>query len=456
MEIQILLNNDKTKYSQIYEQLKQAILERKLASHTKLPSKRRLAEMLNISVITVQIAYEQLQSEGYCYTIQRQGYYVSEIEEEWNYKRKEDIIARKDTSKPEQIINFKNGQVDAAVFPYKLWNRLYRRELIEKNVNSATWQGEYLLREQLSGYLQQARGLSCDPDQVYIYSGFQQQLMNVCLFFKRGTVGMEEPGFIRARSVFEQLHIPYHAVPLDEEGCCVPNIQIKLLYTTPAHQYPTGTIMSVTRRIELIQWARKQDAYIIEDDYDSEFRYKGAPIATLSHLDSSDRIIYFGTLSKTLLPSLRMSYIVIPKSLQLDFERFNTFQKSTVSKIDQLVVAKFFQEGHYSSHIAKMRTLYRNKRSCLIENINKCLGAEYKVIGDAAGLHVILQLPQRLNESIAIKLAKSIGVEIDAISPMYQHQKPSNQVIIGYGEPSMEKIQRGINLLASVWNKVKV
>ncbi|NMH74572.1 PLP-dependent aminotransferase family protein [Bacillus sp. RO2] len=455
MEIQILLNNDRTKYSQIYEQLKQAILERKLVAHTKLASKRRLAEMLNISVITVQIAYEQLQSEGYCYTIERQGYFVSEIEDDWNYKIKEDIITRKDTHKPEQLINFKNGQVDAAVFPYKLWNRLYRRELIETNVNSATWQGEYLLREQIASYLQQARGLTCAPEQVYIFSGFQQQLINVCLFFNRTTIGMEEPGFIRAKSVFEQLQIPNQAIPLDEEGCCVPNVQMKLLYTTPAHQYPTGTIMSVTRRIELIQWALKQDAYIIEDDYDSEFRYKGAPIATLSHLDSSDRIIYFGTFSKTLIPSLRISYIVIPKSLRSDFEKFNTFHKSTVSKIDQLVVAKFIQEGHYSSHIAKMRTLYRNKRSCLIEAINKYLGEEYEVIGDASGLHIILQLPQRLNESIAIKLAKSIGVEIDAISPMYQFQKPSNQVIIGYGEPSMEKIQKGINLLASVWNNVK-
>ncbi|ART77162.1 GntR family transcriptional regulator [Sutcliffiella horikoshii] len=456
MEIQILLSDNKTKYSQIYEQLKQAILERKLAAHTKLPSKRRLADMLNISVITVQFAYEQLQSEGYCYTIERQGYFVSEIEEEWTYQVNEKIIPLKDTPKPEQVINFKNGQVDAAGFPYKIWNRLYRRELMETNVNRTTWQGEYILREQIAAYLQQARGLTCVPEQVYIFSGFQQQLMNVCLFLNRCTVGMEDPGFIRARSVLEQLHIPYHAIPLDEEGCTVPSTQMKLLYTTPAHQYPTGTIMSVSRRVELIQWAIKQDTYIIEDDYDSEFRYKGAPIATMSNLDSSDRVIYFGTFSKTLLPSLRMSYVVIPKSLQSDFERFNTLHKSTVSKIDQLVVAKFIQEGHYSSHIAKMRTLYRSKRLCLMESINNYLGEEYEVIGDAAGLHVIVQLPKRLDESTAIKLARANGIEIDAISPMYQLHKPSHQVILGYGEPSIGEIQRGISLLASVWNVNKV
>lgn len=222
MEIQILLTNDKTKYNQIYEQLKQAILEKNLVAHTKLPSKRGLAEMLNISVITVQLAYEQLQSEGYCYTKERRGYFVSEIEDEWTYHVKEIIPLLKTTPPLEQVINFKNGQVNVAGFPFKIWNRLYRSELMETNVNRAAWQGEYLLREQIAAYLQQARGLSCGPEQVYIFSGFQQQLMNICLFFNRTTVGMEEPGFIRARFVFEQLQIPYHAVPLDEEGCSVP------------------------------------------------------------------------------------------------------------------------------------------------------------------------------------------------------------------------------------------
>jgi GntR family transcriptional regulator/MocR family aminotransferase len=450
MELQILLTNDKTKYMQIYEQIRQAILEKTLLAHSKLPAKRRLAEQLNISIMTVQMAYEQLQSEGYSYSVERKGYFVSEIEDEWHYAEN----AQTSLKKPEQsehFINFKNGQVDAAVFPYKLWNRLYRKELNEFNGYNAPWQGEYALRLQIARYLQQARGLACQPEQVYIFSGFQQQLMNVCLFFNREAIGTEEPGFIRAKSVFEQLQLQYHAISVDEEGCSVPNETIKLLYTTPAHQYPTGAIMSASRRIQLLQWALKQDAYIIEDDYDSEFRYKGAPIATLSHLDSSERVLYFGTFSKTLLPSLRMSYLIMPASLQSDFEQFNTYQKSTVSRIDQQVVAKLMAEGHYTGHIAKMRTLYRAKRSCLIESITSHLGEEFEIMGDAAGLHIIVQLPDRLNESIAIELAKSKGVEIDAVSTMYQLRKPSHQVMLGYGAPSLDEIKKGVSLLAAVW-----
>jgi GntR family transcriptional regulator / MocR family aminotransferase len=286
---------------------------------------------------------------------------------------------------------------------------------------------------------------------VYIFSGFQQQLLNVCLFFKREAIGIEDPGFIRAKSIFEQLQLPCYPISVDEDGCCVPDEPIKLLYTTPAHQYPTGTIMSIARRVELLNWAIKQDAFIIEDDYDSEFRYKGAPIPALSHMDSTGRVLYFGTFSKTLLPSLRISYLIMPASLQQDFEKFNAYQKSTVSRIDQRAAAKFMEEGLYTSHIAKMRTLYRAKRSCLIESLSKHLGEHFDIIGDTAGLHIIVTLPEGFNESMAIELAKSCGVELDAVSPMHQLQKPNHQVMIGYGAPSMDEIQRGVQLIANDW-----
>jgi GntR family transcriptional regulator/MocR family aminotransferase len=452
MELQILLSDNKTKYKQIYEQLRIAILDKKLLAHAKLPPKRRLAEQLNLSIMTVQMAYEQLQSEGYCYSVERKGYFVSEIQDEWHFTGNNTTILKKKVQH-EYVINFRNGQIDASAFPYKQWNRLYRKELNESNGSNAPWQGEYSLRVQIAKYLQQARGLACQPEQVYIFSGFQQQLLNVCLFFNREAIGTEDPGFIRAKSVFEQLQLPCHSISVDEEGCCVPYEPVKLLYTTPAHQYPTGTIMSIARRVELLNWAIKQDAYIIEDDYDSEFRYKGAPIPTLSHLDSTGRVLYFGTFSKTLLPSLRISYLIMPASLQQDFEKFNTYQKSTVSRIDQQVAANFMQEGLYTSHIAKMRTLYRAKRSCLIESLSKHLGKKFEIIGDTAGLHIIMTLPEGLNESKAIQLAKSAGVEIDAVSPMYQLHKPNHQIMLGYGGPSMNEIQRGVHLLANAWKK---
>ncbi|KON88816.1 GntR family transcriptional regulator [Sporosarcina globispora] len=450
MELQILLSSNKTKYKQIYEQIRKAILEKKLLAHAKLPAKRRLAEQLNLNIIAVQMAYEQLQSEGYCYSVERQGYFVSEIQDEW-HTIENDTTTLKKTVQNEHVINFKSGQIDAAAFPYKQWNRLYRKELNVSNASNAAWQGEYSLREQIAKYLQHARGLTCQPEQVYIFSGFQQQFTNVCLFFNRSAIGTEDPGFIRAKFVCQQLQLQCHPISVDEEGCCVPEEPVKLLYTTPAHQYPTGTIMSIARRVELLNWAHKQDAYIIEDDYDSEFRYKGAPIPTLSHLDSTGRVLYFGTFSKTLLPSLRISYLIMPASLQQDFEKFNIHLKSTVSRIDQQVTAKFMEEGNYSSHIAKMRTLYRAKSRCLIESLYKHLGEPFEIIGDTAGLHIIVTLPEGLNEYKAIELAKSSGVEIDAVSPMHELQKPNHQVMLGYGAPTMNEIQRGVQLIANAW-----
>ncbi|MBN8199739.1 PLP-dependent aminotransferase family protein [Bacillus sp. NTK034] len=450
MEIQILLSENGIKYKEIYEQIRLAILDNKLSAHARLPAKRRLAEQLNVSIITVQMAYEQLQSEGYCYSAERKGYFVSEIQGEMHFNQINTMDLEKRIQN-EFLINFKNGQIDASAFPYKHWNRLYRKELNESNASNAPWQGEYSLRVQIALYLQQARGLACQPEQVYIFSGFQQLLLNVCLFFKRRAIGIEDPGFSRARSVFDQLQLPCYSISVDEEGCCVPNEPIKLLYTTPAHQYPTGTIMSIARRVELLKWAINQDAFIIEDDYDSEFRYKGAPIPALSHMDSTGRVLYFGTFSKTLLPSLRISYLIMPAALQQNFEKFNAYQKSTVSRIDQRAAAKFMEEGLYSSHIAKMRTLYRAKRSCLIDSLSKHLGEHFDIIGDTAGLHIIVTLPDGLNEPKAIALAKSAGVEIDAVSPMYQLHKPNNHVMFGYGAPSMDEIERGVQLIAKAW-----
>ncbi len=452
MEFQILLSENGIKYKEIYEQIRLSILNKKLSAHSRLPAKRRLAEQLNVSILTVQMAYEQLLSEGYCYSAERRGYFVSEIQDEWHYSQINTMELEKRVQN-EFLINFKNGQVDASAFPYKHWSRLYRKELNESNAGNAPWQGEYSLRAQIALYLQQARGLACQPEHVYIFSGFQQQLLNVCLFFKRSATGIEDPGFIRAKSIFEQLQLPCYPISVDEEGCCVPDADepVKLLYTTPAHQYPTGTIMSIARRIELLNWAIKQEAYIIEDDYDSEFRYKGAPIPALSHLDSTGRVLYFGTFSKTLLPSLRISYMVMPAALKQDFEKFNAYQKSAVSRIDQRVAAKFMEKGFYLPHIAKMRTLYRAKRSCLIDSLAKHLGENFDIIGDTAGLHIIVTLPEGLNESKAIELAKSAGVEIDAVLHMYHLHKPNNQVMIGYGAPSMDEIERGVQLIANAW-----
>lgn len=435
---------------QIYEQIKTNIFNKTLHAHEQLPSKRELAIQLNVSVHTIKESYEQLLAEGYIYSKQRRGYFVSPFEFEWlSQNETTTTIMEKTTSKLR--FNFRNGQVDANAFPYQQWRKLGRKHIVAINAPNGNWQGEYVLREQIAKYVERARGFHCDPTQIYIYSGTQNQLQALCHFFGDVQVGLEEPGFKRARSIFLQCRVPVTPIVVDESGVTVPQTKINILYTTPAHQFPLGMVMSFERRTALLKWASEQKAFIIEDDYDSEFRYKGSPIPSLAQMDQLQRVIYFGSFSKTLLPSLRISYMILPKSIVKAFNKYNDQQKSSVSKIDQQIIADFIAQELYAKHIAKMRTLYRKKRIALINSIQDHLGDKFTVIGEYSGLHIVLQLPSGLCESEAIARARNVEVAVDPISTSYQTEAPQNMVILGYGELSIHEITEGIKRLASVW-----
>ncbi|KIL74076.1 PLP-dependent aminotransferase family protein [Bacillus badius] len=450
MELEVRFSAGKPKFIQIYESIRQEILIGTLQTDTQLPAKRTLAAQLNVSVITVQQAYDQLASEGYIYSIERQGYFVAALLEEWHEKESltGELPAKQQAFIP--AYNFKNGQVDAQSFPYKQWLPIYRETLKCLSPQNAPWQGEESLRRAIAQYLATARGLSCSEQQIFIFSGFQQQFMNCILFFKNGTMGMEEPGFIRAKSILQQLERPYQLIPIDENGCQVPECPLSCLYTTPAHQFPNGQIMPIQRRIELLNWAKQNQSVIIEDDYDSEFRYTGHPIPTLANLDRLQHVIYFGTFSKTLIPSLRISYIVLPVHFVQPFEEFNKHSKSTVSKVDQQTLAEFMRKDLYSKHVAKMRVLYRKKRARLLESIKSYLGPDFQVKGEEAGLHVVLELPNGITEDAVIAKAEQHGILLDRVSVLYERQKPAHQIMLGYGEPSLDEIEQGIKKLAEI------
>lgn len=450
MELQILFSSSEAKYLAIYNQIKQKILSQVLPPHVILPAKRALAEQLNVSIHTVQTAYEQLLSEGYIYAVERKGYFVSEIDLPWRQEKTDKDYTDIKTNIT-ALINFRNGQVDANEFPFKIWNKLIKEKIGAIIMSSAAWQGEPSLRNQIAQYLRKAKGIECQANQVFIFSGTQHQLQELFLFFKKPSVGIEHPCFHRAYHISKQLNLHTELVKTDAEGCTIPTKSLKLLYTTPAHQFPLGMIMPIARRIKLLEWAKQTDSYIIEDDYDSEFRYKGSPIPPLAQLDNAGRVIYFGTFSKTLIPSLRISYMVLPFHLVNLFEQFYQYQKSTVSRLDQLVLAGFMKEGYYERHIAKMRNLYREKRQHLMEKIDVYLGKDFQINGDDAGLHIVLTLPAHLNEQLAIQKAESVDIAVDPISLFYQKQAPNNKILLGYGAPSKEEMEKGIRLLATVW-----
>jgi GntR family transcriptional regulator / MocR family aminotransferase len=453
MEITIIFSGTQPKYIEIYEQLKNMIIDKTLISDEKLPAKRSLALNLNVSIHTVKEAYDQLVSEGYIYSKERSGYYVSPYDLEWGNPPIQNSPKKREKSLPNMKYNFKNGQVDEQAFPLKEWLKIYKKQLASDIVPNGKWQGEMVLREQIALYMKTAKGFCCDVDQIYIYSGTQHQLQNLCRFFGKVKVAIEEPGFRRATSIFHQNELAIQHVSTDEKGATIPLAPCQLYYITPAHQFPLGGVMPIDRRIDLLKWAKEANAYIIEDDYDSEFRYKGKPIPPLAQIDQLHRVIYFGTFSKTLMPSIRISYMILPKSLVWKFNEFYSDQKTTVSKIDQLVIADFMRSGIYTKHIAKMRTLYRKKRQKLIEGIQSYLGSQYEIIGDEAGLHIILKLPSELSEEQAIQLAKEVGIAIDPVSSSYQLNSVNNYVMVGYGAISDEFIEEALSILSNQWNK---
>lgn len=451
MELSISFTGLIPKYVQIYESIKQAIVLHKLLAHEQLPSKRMLATTLNVSVHTIKEAYEQLLAEGYIYSKERSGYYIAPLEFEWLQQAQTTNTVSLQTHDKVKF-DFSNGHVDKAAFPLQTFHKLMKKHFTIDVLSISPWQGETALRQEIAHYVGRSRGVICEPSQVFIYSGTQSQLQALCHFFGPQTqVGIEEPGFKRVRATLQQCGLPIHPIPVDNSGTTVPNRAIHMLYTTPAHQFPLGMVMSIERRASLLQWATSNNTFIIEDDYDSEFRYKGLPIPSLANMDQLQRVIYFGTFSKTLLPSLRISYMILPKSLVAGFTRFHQEQKSVVSKVDQLVLADFLGQGLFDKHLAKMRTIYRKKQQTLLAAIRSKFSEEFEIIGENAGLHIIVKLPTRLSEHIAIQLAHAVGINVYPCSTSYQHPTEHGMIIIGYGGLTLEQIEEGITLLASVW-----
>lgn len=449
--MELSFNGNDPYYLQIYEQIREKIILHQLPLQARLPSKRQLARDLGVSVHTVQEAYAQLAAEGYIDSKERSGYFVAAYDYE-RLARKEQPLQSAPSKVTEIEIDFHSGDVAKDAFPFKTWKKLLSRHLGDASLTTSPWQGEWGLRQEIATYVQQSRGVPCAPHQVFISSGTQVQLQMICQFFHEAqSVAIEDPGFIRARAVFEQHHISYEAIPVDEFGVTVPSGPHQLLYTTPAHQFPLGMILPIQRRIELIQWAHQNNAYIIEDDYDGEFRYKGKPIPSLAELDQMKRVIYFGTFSKTLIPSLRMSYFVLPMKLVEPFDQLFVLQKSTVSRMDQLTLAEFMGEGYWRRHLDKMRTIYRQKQKTIIKAIHQYFTPDYEVIGENSGLHIILKLPADLTEKDAIELAEAIHIRVYPVSNSYVNAKPAHLVLLGYGGLSLEEIDLGIQLLAQVW-----
>ncbi|MBM7587524.1 GntR family transcriptional regulator/MocR family aminotransferase [Bacillus pakistanensis] len=455
-------NSKKPLYIQLSDYIKKEITAGSIQSKEKLPSKRKLSQYLDVSVNTVQAAYDQLCAEGYVESKQRKGLFVTSM--------KDDLFANQTYSqewqtKDKQVysvadIDFNSGTVDLKHFPYTAWRKLTMQSLYEDQgelLYTGDPQGEFPLRNEIAKYLYESRGVRCSADQIVIGAGTQVLMGLLCLIIgKESTYALENPGFHRTRAVLEHQSIKTIPIPLDDDGIEIKPLKVsdaRVVYVTPSHQFPYGMVMPIDRRMELLKWAEQIDGYIIEDDYDGEYRYKGKPIPSLQGLDTNGRVIYLGTFSKSLIPSIRISYMVLPPSLIQKYQDRFTIYKQTVSRLHQDTLFRFMNEGHWQRHLNKMRTLYRKKQKSLMTAIHHNFRGQVNVIGEKSGLHIVLEIKKNLSEEELIKRAIKVGVKVYPISIYYEGKKKSDdpKILLGFGGLSEKEIEEGIRLLKEVW-----
>jgi len=434
-------------YRQLYSELRNGILTGRFEAGTKLPGSRSLADSLGISRVTVTECYERLASEGYLETRIRSGTFVCQnlpdlsfspfhvpAQEALSRSRFLPYFSRYGVTlnnplrrpDPPGTIRLNLHGSDVSKFPVRIWSKLQRRrlesryeELLEYTQDFA---GNLELRRAVTSYLRKSRAVVCDPSQVIIVSGSQQAIyLAARVFLDEGDrIAIESPGYQLAGRVFASQGAVLVPVPVDRNGIKVSELKrhagnCKLVYVTPSHQFPTGVSLSVSRRMELLGWAREKNVLIIEDDYDSEFRYRGRPLPSVQGMVSDPPVLYIGTFSKLLFSTLRLGYVVVPPSVRDAFIAAKLLSDFQSSSLQQAVLADFMSEHHLEPHIRRMRTIYGRRRALFLQSLHKQFGSKVKIIGDNAGMHLMAEFKTRFSESEAFQRAFDNGVRLEQI-----------------------------------------
>ncbi|MFJ8246964.1 PLP-dependent aminotransferase family protein [Peribacillus asahii] len=447
-------------YEQLYLYIKKEIIEGRLSYGTKLPSKRQLIDVLQISQNTVEAAYDQLRAEGYVEVIPRKGYYVQAFEDLEYVSSSQPEEAANDESPPETLYNFHPSHVDTEHFPFSQW-RKYTKNTIDESQHHLLLlgeaQGEIALRREIAHYLYEARGVRCTSEQIIVGAGVEILLQQLFLLFGSETVyGVEDPGYHLILRMLQSYPNEVYPLEVDHEGVKVEAIKpskIDIVYVTPSHHFPYGTVLSVNRRMQLLNWANSSERrYIIEDDYDSEFRYSGKTIPSLQSNDTNDKVIYLGSFSKSLMPSLRVSYMVLPKSLLQHYQAQLTFYHSTVSRIDQHVLTQFMRQGDFEKHLNRMRKVYRRKLEKVI-HLLKPYDEQFSIIGEQSGLHIVLDVHNGMDEDTLVQQAAEARLKVYPLSvySIEKIDKNAPKIILGFAGIHEGELENAVQLLLKAW-----
>lgn len=451
-------------YQQLYQQLRQEIQAGSLQAGDKLPSKRKLAERLGVSVNTVDSAYTQLEAEGFILSKPRRGFFVLETGQ--LPPPEAPLFPDQVPSPPlaDQIyqVDFSPSGMARQQFPFGVWRRLLKscfNEYDQQLLLRTPQQGDPGLRKAVASYLYRARGVRCTPDQIIMGAGSDNLLFILSYILPdQFTLAVENPLYNHAHALFARMGHNLCAIPVGPDGvslAALPQEDNVLVYATPSHQYPLGFAMPIGQRTALLRWSSEgENRYIIEDDYDSEFRYSSRPIPSLQSIDPLGRVIYLGTFSRSVAPGLRISYMILPTPLlELFHQRYVGFA-STVSGFEQAVLREFMTTGHFETHVNRMRIYYRARRQCLVDALSP-FSSSLEILGEPAGHHLTLRVNIGKTEQELVSSAAQAGVRIYPVSPYFLGEIPEeyrSTVLLGFGGLTDQEIRLGAQLLLDAWN----
>lgn len=457
----ILNESNKSLYIQLYENIKRDILNGKIIANQKLPSKRKFSNHLGIGLITVENAYEQLIAEGYIFSIEKKGYYVSSLIQK-NLNLMKNGESSKDKSNEKDKSNYfdlKSSEVDTSLFPFSTWSKLMREVITEKNKNlliKCDSFGLYELRVSISRHLYSFNGLEVDPNQIIIGAGSEYLYsMIIKLLGTQRIFALENPGYSKISKVYSINNANTKNIDLDSKGIDVSKLEdASVVHVSPAHQFPTGIVMPIKRKLDLLRWANeKDDRIIIEDDYDSEFRFKGVPVSSIFSFDNNEKVIYLNTFSKTIAPSIRISYMILPKKLLLNYKEKLSFFSCTVPSFEQYTLSRFISDGYFERHLNKMKNYYRKKKDLFFSMIkdsklNEISQLSYK----DSGLHFLLELQTNISDKFLLEKAYQNGLKLSCLSQYYSEksQKVEHIIVINFSLISEIDFKKVIRILEKI------
>jgi len=447
-------------YEFLYRSIRNDILSGKLKAGEKLPPKRGLAEHLGVSVMTVENAYSQLLLEGYLRSEQRRGYFVCALEGAAPIPAKTQAVQiPPPPEEKEWFADLKTNHTPPEQFPFSVWAKLMREVLTERDpalLGPMPGRGVPVLREAIAAYLDRFRGMSVSPEQVVVGAGTEYLYgLLVQLLGREKRFAVEDPGYSRIFQVYRANGALCCTVPLDGMGLSVRALReqgAQVAHLSPSHHFPTGIVTPASRRRELLSWAEEgEDRYIIEDDYDSEFRFSGRPVPTVQSIDRAGKVLYVNTFSKTLTPAIRISYLVLPPTLSVQFSERLGFYSCTVPSFEQVALAKFIAGGYFESHLARTRHFYRRQRDAMAQAIRESpLGSRCRIREADAGLHFLLETDSSYSDRELVRRAADRGIHISCLSEYYSCPEKANSgcFVVNYSGVSRDKMAEAARRLA--------